>query len=61
MRVILQRVRHASVTIDGQVHGAIQNGFLALVGITQSDDEGIVKKMAKNVLNCVSLRMNKER
>ena len=51
MRVILQRVRHASVTIDGQVHGAIQNGFLALVGITQSDDEGIVKKMAKKWMN----------
>ena len=54
MRVILQRERHASVTIDGQVHGAIQNGFLALVGITQSDDEGIVKKMAKK---CAELRV----
>lgn len=54
MRVVLQRVKHASVTIDGKVHGAIQEGFLALVGITQSDDEIIVKKLARK---CAELRV----
>ena len=47
MRVVLQRVRYASCTIDGVVHGKIDDGFLALVGITQSDNEEIVKKVAK--------------
>ena len=54
MRVVLQRVKHASVTIDGQVHGSIQEGFLALVGITHDDTEEIVLKVAKK---CSELRV----
>lgn len=54
MRVVLQRVTHASVTIDGQIHGQIQQGFLALVGITQEDNEEIVSKVAKK---CAQLRV----
>ncbi len=37
MRVVLQRVQRASVTVDGQVVGAVGPGFLALVGVTHSD------------------------
>ncbi|KRK39205.1 D-aminoacyl-tRNA deacylase [Levilactobacillus parabrevis] len=37
MRVLLQKVSEASVTIDGQVHGAIQQGFCLLVGAQDSD------------------------
>lgn len=54
MKVVLQRVSHASCTIDGKLHGSIQTGFLALVGITQSDNEEIVKKIAKK---CFELRV----
>ena len=37
MRVVLQRVAHASVTVDGEVIGKIQRGFLLLVGVTHDD------------------------
>lgn len=34
MRAVLTRVKHASVTIDGEVHGQIGEGFLILLGVT---------------------------
>lgn len=37
MRVVLQRVRSASVRVDGVVVGAIEHGLVALVGITHTD------------------------
>ena len=37
MRVVLQRVAHASVTVDGEIIGKIQRGFLLLVGVTHDD------------------------
>lgn len=37
MRVVLQRVAHASVTVDGKIIGKIQRGFLLLVGVTHDD------------------------
>ena len=37
MRVVLQRVAHASVTVDGEIIGKIQCGFLLLVGVTHDD------------------------
>ncbi|NLR08596.1 MULTISPECIES: D-aminoacyl-tRNA deacylase [Lactobacillaceae] len=37
MRVLLQKVSEASVTIDGEVHGAIQQGFCLLAGAQDSD------------------------
>lgn len=54
MRVVLQRVTKASVTIDGNVHGKIDNGFLLLVGITHDDNREIIEKVAKK---CVELRI----
>lgn len=47
MRVLLQRVAHASVAVDGKITGEICRGFLALVGITQSDTAETVEKLAK--------------
>lgn len=47
MRVLLQRVSHAQVSIEGSVCGQIAQGFLALVGITHTDDLTIVAKMAR--------------
>lgn len=37
MRFIIQRVNHASVTIDGQLHGAIEKGLLVFIGISAED------------------------
>jgi D-aminoacyl-tRNA deacylase len=39
MRVILQRVRAGQVTVDEAVVGAIDEGFVALVGVTHDDTE----------------------
>ncbi len=50
MRVLIQRVTHASVTVDGNVTGRIDQGFLLLVGITQEDSEEIADKLAKKTV-----------
>ncbi len=47
MRVVLQRVQYAKVTIAKDTQGEIDQGFLALVGITNSDDETVAARMAK--------------
>lgn len=49
MRVILQRSKQASVTVDGQVTGAIQKGYVLLVGITHSDTEEDIAYVAKKI------------
>ena len=46
MRAVLTRVKHASVTIDGKVHGQIREGFLILLGITHEDTETQAVKLA---------------
>lgn len=54
MKVVIQRVRHASCTIDSQITGSIDQGFCVLVGFTQSDTEAVVDKVVKKI---VSLRV----
>jgi D-aminoacyl-tRNA deacylase len=49
MRVVLQRVSHASVAIDGRTAGAIDRGFCLLVGLTHGDTEATVDWMAEKV------------
>ena len=49
MRTVIQRVKHASVTIDGVVNGKIDQGFLLLVGIKDGDTEAVVEKMADKI------------
>jgi D-tyrosyl-tRNA(Tyr) deacylase len=49
MRVVLQRVSGASVTIDGQVAGAIGGGFCLLAGFTHTDTDAQVNWMAEKV------------
>ncbi len=49
MRFVIQRVKHASVTVDGDVKGSIGEGFLVLIGITDSDDEALATKMVKKM------------
>ena len=49
MRVVLQRVRRAAVRVNGESVGAIEQGFLALVGIAAGDGEAEVDAMAAKV------------
>lgn len=51
MKAVVQRVRKASVTIDGKVHSAIEQGLLVLLGITNNDDEKDIEWLAKKILN----------
>lgn len=51
MKVLIQRVKHASVTIDNQLYSKISKGILALVGIEKGDSLENVQKMAKKVVN----------
>lgn len=47
MRVLLQRVSKGSVTVDGHIVGAIQKGFVALVGVAHSDTRAEAELLAK--------------
>jgi D-tyrosyl-tRNA(Tyr) deacylase len=49
MRVLLQRVREASVRVEGEVVGAIDRGFVALVGVGHADGEAQAAWLAKKV------------
>lgn len=49
MRVVLQRVRKASVTVAGRVTGAIDRGYCLLVGFTHGDTAAQVDWMAEKV------------
>jgi D-tyrosyl-tRNA(Tyr) deacylase len=49
MRVVLQRVSRASVSIDGRTAGAIGRGFCLLVGLTHGDTDSTVDWMAEKV------------
>lgn len=54
MRFVIQRVTHASVTIDSKIAGKIERGFLVLIGIENNDTEKIADKM---VLKMTGLRI----
>ena len=49
MRFVLQCVSQASCTVEGRVTGAIENGYLILVGISDSDTEETADRMLKKV------------
>ena len=49
MRVVIQRVNHAQVDIDGKTVGNIGKGFLLLVGIKNGDDLSVIKKAADKI------------
>ena len=50
MKVVVQRVKESSVTIDGKVYGSIQKGFMVLVGFCASDTQEIVEKMVDKMI-----------
>lgn len=51
MRIVLQRVTKGSVTVDQRVTGSIENGFVALVGITHADTRAEADLLAKKTVN----------
>ncbi|MBR3325383.1 MAG: D-tyrosyl-tRNA(Tyr) deacylase [Clostridia bacterium] len=51
MKVLVQRVKHASVEVDGKIVGKIEKGLLLLVGVTHDDDESKADFLAKKVCN----------
>ena len=51
MRSVVQRVTSASVTVDGEVTGAIGPGLLALVGVTHDDGPAEAEKLAGKLAN----------
>lgn len=50
MKLIVQRVNHAFVTVDGDVVGKIGKGFLVFVGVGQEDTTAIADKFLKKLL-----------
>ena len=51
MRIVIQRVKRASVSVEEKVVGSIQKGFLVLIGVGQGE----------NCWDCVFLKMKMER
>ena len=49
MKFVIQRVTHASVTVEGKVIGKINKGFLVLIGVTHDDTKEIADKMVKKM------------
>lgn len=51
MRAVIQRVSHASCTVNGEITGSIAQGFLVLLGIEESDNEDDVNWLAQKIAN----------
>lgn len=51
MKVVLQRVKSAGVTVDGRKVGRIGKGLLLLVGVGRNDDREVVGYLAEKILN----------
>ncbi len=61
MRVVLQRSKEASVTVDGEIVGQIPFGLTLLVGITHEDTEKDATYIAEKSRTYASLKMRAER
>ena len=48
---LIQRVNHASVTIDGEMTGSIEQGLLALIGVEKSDTEQSAERLLERLLS----------
>jgi len=51
MRAVVTRVSSASVAIDGEIVGAIDKGYLVLLGVGPNDTEAVCDKLAEKICN----------
>lgn len=51
MRAVVTRVKSASVAIEGQIKGAIEQGFLVLLGVGPEDNRETARKLAEKIYN----------
>ena len=51
MRAVVTRVKHASVTIENEIHGQIGQGYLVLLGVGPNDTEETSVKLADKICN----------
>ena len=49
MKFVIQKVTHASVTVDNRVIGKIGRGFLVLIGVAEDDTKEIADKLIKKL------------
>lgn len=51
MKIVVQRVTKASVTVDGKIVGAIGGGFLVLLGVGAEDSEAECERLSQKLIN----------
>ena len=57
MKFVIQRVRHAKVSVSGEVAGKIGRGYMVLIGVCNDDDEAVADKMVDKM---IKLRINED-
>ena len=57
MKFVIQRVQHASVTVDSEVIGKIGRGYMVLIGVSDTDDEAVADRMVDKM---IKLRINED-
>lgn len=50
MKFVIQRVKQASVKVEGSVIGEIEKGYLVLIGVSDKDKEAVADKMIKKMI-----------
>ena len=50
MKFVIQRVKHASCTVDGNIIGEIQKGFCVFIGVSNEDNTDVADKMIKKLI-----------
>ena len=61
MKFVIQRVKNASVTVDNDIIGQIDQGFLVLIGITHEDTTEIADAMVKKLINLRIFKDNQDK
>ena len=56
MKLVIQRVTNASVEVEGEITGQIEEGLMVLVGFGQTDTEREVDYLARKLTNHLSIR-----
>lgn len=51
MKVVVQRVKESSVTIDGEIQGSIGKGYMLLVGFCDGDNHEIIDKIVDKIIH----------